>query len=371
MLFNYNRSSLNADGYIDELNREIQDFCVNHPLTDKQLDDDTKKQLIGLLLRRSGTAAFQGASRLEGGPFGAIVVDFNTENGMPKVVGFGTNHVVPNSDPSAHAEMTAIRDTAKRLGRTDLSGLTLITSCECCPMCLSAATGCKIDQIYFAATRKDAADAGFTDADQYRLMTEGGIEKHASKTVGMESLLTSPDGVMHDAVVVVPHGDNDYLFYGSYHEADPTDPTDLPIMQAIKKACKGLADLRSEESGKPEKVFHLPEDTMIISRDMPHPMSLITADWARIGRIRGIDPDSPLEDKPQKNISNILYLNDTVEKMPVRDKQSHVSNVDSQKVWDEITHPSAIHLDTHLGRAHTAAFQEWKRLVASNFMPKY
>ncbi len=363
MRFSYNRSTLNPDECINELNREIQEYCKEHP------SGTEKEQLISRLLRRAGITAFQGATRLEGGPFGAMLVDFNTEDGVPKVLGFGTNHVVPNNDPSAHAEMTAIRDTAIRLGRTDLSGLTLVTSCECCPMCLSAAMGCKVDKVYFAATRQDAADAGFSDADQYRLMTAGGIEQHAKKAKNSDEVGQLLNA--HDAVVLVHYRGTQYAYYGDYATANPSDPTDLPVIQAIKKACSGLAELHSRDSNKPEKIFHLPEDTVLISRNVPHPLSLVTADWARIGRVRGEDSNKPEQDKPEKDTARIFYLNDNFEAMQVRDAQGQSSVVEPKQIWNGIANPPAIHIGKNLGHAHTVAFEEWKRLVASGFMPRY
>lgn len=362
--FNFNRSTLKPDEHIEELNREIKKYCSENPLNDEK----SKKLLLERLLRRSGIAAFQGASRLEGGPFGAMLVDFKTEDGIPKIVGFGTNHVVPNSDPSAHAEMTAIRDTAKRLKRTDLSGLTLVTSCECCPMCLSAATGSNVDKIYFAATRKDAAAVGFSDDDQYRLMTVGRIEQHAKKVEekdksGIEAKLNG-----HEAAVIINHEGKEYTYYGDYNKANNLDPTDLPIVQAIKNACKDLTG----KQGKP--VFHLPEDTVLISRDMPHPMSLVTADWARIGRVRGEDSGKPELDSPNKDTNKIIYLNDKTETMQIH-RQGQTSSVDSNKIWDEIRNPTAIHISENLGHSHRVAFEKWAELINNTdpkkSMPRY
>jgi tRNA(Arg) A34 adenosine deaminase TadA len=360
--YDYNLSTLNPEEYLCELNREVQGFCNDNPLHSAH----TKEQLISMLLRRAETAALQAVSRLEGGPFGAMLVDFHTPNGIPQVVGFGTNHVVLTNDPSGHAEMTSIRDAAKRLGRSDLSGLTLVTSCECCPMCLSAATGCKIDTVYFAATRQDAAQAGFCDADQYRLMTAGGIEQHAQKAHdahAVENTLAN-----HDAMVLVHYKDKKHAYYGDYASAHSSDPTDLPVIQAIKNACAGLAELRSNDSGKPQNVFHFPEDTLLISRDMPHPISLAAADWARIGRVHGQDPKHPEQDSPHKNTSRILYLNDTTEAMTLRDSNGAATMVAPQRIWNEIAYPSAIHL---MGNTHTVAFEEWDRLVKSGLMPRY
>ena len=92
-----------------------------------------------------------------GGPFGAVIV----ANG--EMVGRGCNQVTPLLDPTAHAEVTAIRDACRALGRFDLRGCVLYTSCEPCPMCLSAIYWARLDRVYFASTRKDAAGIGFDD----------------------------------------------------------------------------------------------------------------------------------------------------------------------------------------------------------------
>ena len=351
----YGFSTLRPDDHIETLNTELRQYCAKRGGVNT---DEDRQKLMSLLLRRAGTAAFQGASRLEGGPFGALIVDFKTADGVPVVVGYGTNHVVPNNDPSAHAEMTAIRDASQRLGKTDLSGLTLVTSCECCPMCLSAATGCKVDKIYFAATRDDAAAVGFSDADQYRLGRAGGIELHAQKAASDEALAG------HDAAVTIRHNGTAHTYYGDYASANPNDPTDIPCVQAVKKACAGLSELTGE------RVFHLPEDTQLISRDQPHPLSLIAADWARIGRVRGANPTEPLQDAPDKDTTRIQYVNDKVEHMALRN-QGQSSEVDPAAIWQEIASPSAVHLQQDLGVSHQVAFREWDRLVQTGFMPRY
>lgn len=96
-----------------------------------------------------------------GGPFGAVIV----KDG--KVVGEGMNGVVPFKDPTAHAEVVAIRNACQNLATFDLSGTVIFTSCEPCPMCLSAIWWARIEKIYFCNTRHDAAAAGFDDAAIY------------------------------------------------------------------------------------------------------------------------------------------------------------------------------------------------------------
>ena len=98
-----------------------------------------------------------GMQNNEGGPFGAIVV----KNG--KIVGVGNNRVTSSNDPTAHAEVTAIRDACKNLNTFQLDGCVLYTSCEPCPMCLGAIYWARPDKVYYANTREDAAHIGFDD----------------------------------------------------------------------------------------------------------------------------------------------------------------------------------------------------------------
>jgi len=96
-----------------------------------------------------------------GGPFGAVVV----KNGQ--VVGKGCNKVATTNDPTAHAEVVAIRDACQNLNTFQLNDCEIYCSCEPCPMCLSAIYWARIDKIYFANTKNDAANIGFDDAFIY------------------------------------------------------------------------------------------------------------------------------------------------------------------------------------------------------------
>ena len=96
------------------------------------------------------------------GPFGAVVV----KDGV--IVGEGCNQVVAAHDPTAHAEVVAIRNACSELGDHDLSECTLYASCEPCPMCLAATYWARIKRVVYAATRKDAAAAGFDDEFLYK-----------------------------------------------------------------------------------------------------------------------------------------------------------------------------------------------------------
>ncbi|KAA2256078.1 nucleoside deaminase [Solihabitans fulvus] len=98
-----------------------------------------------------------------GGPFGAVII----KDG--KVIATGTNQVTPTLDPTAHAEVVAIRAACQELGDFKLTGCVLVSSCEPCPLCLSAALWARVDRVVFAADRDDAAAAGFDDREFYDL----------------------------------------------------------------------------------------------------------------------------------------------------------------------------------------------------------
>jgi tRNA(Arg) A34 adenosine deaminase TadA len=98
----------------------------------------------------------------DGGPFGAIIVRDN------EIIARGWNKVTSSNDPTAHAEVTAIRAAAAQIGSFVLSGCVLYTSCEPCPMCLGASYWARLDRIVFAGTRADAAAAGFDDEELYQ-----------------------------------------------------------------------------------------------------------------------------------------------------------------------------------------------------------
>ena len=96
-----------------------------------------------------------------GGPFGAVIV----KDG--KIVAEGSNGVTLKNDPTAHAEVTVIRKACKKLKTFDLSGCVIYSSCEPCPMCLSAIYWARIDKIYFGCTKNDAKEIGFDDSFIY------------------------------------------------------------------------------------------------------------------------------------------------------------------------------------------------------------
>jgi guanine deaminase len=112
-------------------------------------------------LRRAIDLASENARTGRGGPFGAVIV----RDGA--IVAAQGNQVTSSCDPTAHAEICAIREASRKLGVFSLQGCVLYSSCEPCPMCLAAVYWARLDGLYFAATREDAAAAGFDDARVY------------------------------------------------------------------------------------------------------------------------------------------------------------------------------------------------------------
>ena len=106
--------------------------------------------------------ACSGVVMREGGPFGAVIT-MEGENGEEEVIARGHNMVLQTNDPTAHAEVTAIRKAAARLGTFNLEKCTLYTSCYPCPMCYGAIHWAKIRKCFYAATAETAAEAGFDD----------------------------------------------------------------------------------------------------------------------------------------------------------------------------------------------------------------
>jgi guanine deaminase len=114
-----------------------------------------------------------------GGPFGAIVV----KDG--RVIATGTNLVTAANDPTAHAEVNAIREACRALGTFQLAGCEIYTSCEPCPMCLGAIYWARPDRVYFAATASDAAEAGFDDSFIYEELKH----PHRERRIPFESMM--------------------------------------------------------------------------------------------------------------------------------------------------------------------------------------
>ena len=140
----------------------------------------TKEELMQRAIELSINSVRNGS-----GPFGAVIAREG------EIIAEGSNGVTIYNDPTAHAEVTAIRKACEKLGTFDLTGCEIYTSCEPCPMCLGAIYWAHLDKIYYANDRKDAADIGFDDdfiyqeievKPQYRkkpseiLMREEGLE---------------------------------------------------------------------------------------------------------------------------------------------------------------------------------------------------
>lgn len=121
-----------------------------------------------------------------GGPFGAVIV----QNG--EIIAESANQVISIPDPTAHAEIQAIRKAAARLGSFNLSGTTLYTSCEPCPMCLGAVYWARISRVVYASDRHDADQAGFRDAELYQEIAldpgnrETPFEQMTARDMGLE-----------------------------------------------------------------------------------------------------------------------------------------------------------------------------------------
>lgn len=116
-----------------------------------------------------------GIKKDEGGPFGAIIVK------NEKIISKGHNMVLLTNDPTAHAEIVAIRRASKRLQNFDLSGCQLYTTCEPCPMCLSAIFWSRIDTIFFGCSKEDAAEIGFDDKLCYKILIDDDLRKRYLK----------------------------------------------------------------------------------------------------------------------------------------------------------------------------------------------
>ncbi|ANI88305.1 tRNA-specific adenosine deaminase [Arachidicoccus ginsenosidimutans] len=117
-------------------------------------------------MQQAVALAYEGIQNNEGGPFGCIIVKDD------KIIGRGNNKVTSTNDPTAHAEVIAIRDACKNLNTFQLDDCEIYTSCEPCPMCLGAIYWARPKAIYYANTRKDAASIGFDDSMIYDEMTK-------------------------------------------------------------------------------------------------------------------------------------------------------------------------------------------------------
>ncbi|MFP4385188.1 MAG: nucleoside deaminase [Spirochaetia bacterium] len=118
----------------------------------------------GEFMREALKEAYRGMDAREGGPFGAVIVMDN------EVIARGHNRVLVSADPTAHAEISAIREACGTLKTYDLSGSVIYTTCEPCPMCFGAILWARIGALYSGCTREDAMDIGFDDSEFYRIV---------------------------------------------------------------------------------------------------------------------------------------------------------------------------------------------------------
>ena len=117
-----------------------------------------------------------------GGPFGACIV----KDG--KIIGKGSNHVLAHNDPTAHAEVMAIRNACKNINSYDLSGAELYTSCYPCPMCLSATIWSNIKKVYYGNTKEDAANIGFRDDYIYNYLNSLAYNSNDNSILELENI---------------------------------------------------------------------------------------------------------------------------------------------------------------------------------------
>lgn len=131
--------------------------------------------------------AFHGVNHNHGGPFGAVIVVDG------KIIGRGHNRVLESKDPTAHAEINAIRDASQNLQHFHLEGSEIYTTCEPCPMCMSAIYWAKIEKVYYCLDRFDAEKIGFGDNHIYKELsktpTQRMIEFKQVENVNVQSLV--------------------------------------------------------------------------------------------------------------------------------------------------------------------------------------
>lgn len=126
-----------------------------------------------LFMRRAIELSIENVEN-DGGPFGAVIV----KNGV--IVAEGTNRVTADNDPTAHAEVSVIRNASEKLGTFDLSGCEIYTSCEPCPMCLGAIYWARLDKIYYGNTKHDAKQIGFDDSFIYDEIAQNPADRKLS-----------------------------------------------------------------------------------------------------------------------------------------------------------------------------------------------
>jgi len=314
-------------------------------------------------------------SNIEGGPFAAVIVRYEgglTREGKgigkPEILGIGANHVVPENDPSAHGEISAIRDATLRLKQGDLTNTVMYTSCECCPQCQAAVTGVGIRRVVFSNSRFDAKDIGFSDEEQYRHVANMDKSMTYIESIPNDQKRKKLSDALGNHGAAVLDEDGKVIAFGDDY-TDNYDPMEsLPSMNAIRAACKQLNS------------FHLPEGCVLVARNKPHPVSFVTADWARIGRLRDKDrPNDPEYDAFEKNPLKIIYVDKAFEEMRVNSGRKRVVLVKTEDILRDVmlspekrtltitnTSTNEEVLDTS-----RKAFDWWKNLISKNTNLKY
>lgn len=125
----------------------------------------------------------KGLNNKEGGPFGCVIVKDN------EILSISNNTVLKDNDPTAHAEINAIREASRKLNTYDLSGCILYTTCEPCPMCLAAIIWSNIKEVYYGCTKDDANDIGFRDTIIYDYIKNKDLKLLDLKNINREECL--------------------------------------------------------------------------------------------------------------------------------------------------------------------------------------
>lgn len=142
----------------NSFNKKFIDEAAKAMRNNEDQDNNDHEHFMNEAVKR----AIKGMNDNEGGPFGCVIVKEG------KIIGRGNNKVTSTNDPTAHAEVTAIRDACKNLGSFQLNGCILYTSCEPCQMCLGAIYWARPDKVYFGSNKTDAANIGFDDDFIYK-----------------------------------------------------------------------------------------------------------------------------------------------------------------------------------------------------------
>ena len=159
----------------------IVSFLYLNKINNKRLGRDI---ILNEYMQYAYDEAHTGSSAGEGGPFGAVITD--TEG---RIIAKARNQVLLRHDPTAHAEIQAIRLAGRTLGTHDLNGCTLYATCEPCPMCLSAILWSNIKRVYYGCNRQDAAEIGFRDAMFYKYFEDKILPEFSLEQINRDECL--------------------------------------------------------------------------------------------------------------------------------------------------------------------------------------